>query len=662
MAVGLLTPLQLIVTSALLNNQGIKGLPSVLTSAITAFNNTTIVSAFNAAMAYYVVQNWADEATLTNLQTIGSSNCAALGNSIPAAFTTLTPVISPGGFSGLITQTGNTYLGNGDVGKFVQGFMAVQSYITTTNLFINSAVNAQTYLGPTFRNINSLVTNNLSEVNSNFAGFATDLSKQGQLTNFGQLSLYGTPAGLLKQLSNMARLTTSTIQVVETQLVAAGLTLEDITVLLSDQNAVSENQFNQLQLLAYQAMKKVTGDDLQQVLDILEVTTDNIVSMADLLNPQKIFPNSYSTLKTPTLAGFVPVYQDNGSVNMNLVDNLGESLSGPTGCKDLGKIIPPDQAVANKSIQLAFEQVTNIAAVEGPVLAQTIMGSSSVPWNNQRSYLANETVQVGSPIPVTYRAQQSVPVGTDISNSQYWLPTSLGGLNTMAGLPDLEALNQPVPQSVINYWLTFATGTGPNGTINLCDVIGLAIDSNNFAARLSEATTAIDSLAPSADRTALITAYTNMLTAGDNATMQTYINDANAAIVNIVNGTLNPGYTNAVTAMNSAFNAMATTLSKELSYQTAAGIEYSQIQSGNKSSIYSFVQSLPGLGTQTDACGPAYFLNQVADLSIMGGQAIVGVMREGSNNQRLDAALIGVNVTAPPDPEVTPVPVVNPVY
>ena len=662
MATGLLTPLQLIATSSLLNNQGIRGLPAALTAAISAFNSTAVISAFQAALTYYVAQNWANAATLTNLQTIGNATCAALGDSIPAAYTTLTPVVTPGGFSGLITQTGNTYLGNGDVSRFAQGFMSMQSYISSTNLFINSAVNAQNYLGPTFRNMNSLVTNTISDINPNFAGFATDLTNQGQLTNFRQLSLYGTPAGLLIQLSIVARIPAGTIKVVETQLVAAGLAVQDIAILIAAQNTVTENQFNQLQKLAYRGMKNVVGDDLTQVLAILEITTPNISSMADLLDPKKVYPNSYQTLQTPTFGGFVPIYQDDGSVNMNLISNVNTLLPTPSGCEDLGKIIPPDQAVANKSIQVSYEQVTSITGTELPLLAQTIRGSSLVSWDIDRSYLANDTVSVGSPVPVTYRAQQTVPVGTDISNTQYWLPTSLGGLSTMAGLPDIENLTQPLPQSAINYWLNFATGTGPDGTITICDVIGLAIDYNDFAAQLTSATAALDSMSPSADRTALITAYTDMLTAGDNATMQTYIDAANAAIVNIVNPSLYPGYVSAVNTLNTTFDTMADVLSQELAYQTAAGIDYTELQGNNQSSIYSFAQSLPGYGIQTEACGPAYFLNQVADTSVIGGQAIIGVMREGVNNQRLDAGLIGLNVAAPAEPAVTPVPVINPVY
>jgi hypothetical protein len=169
-------------------------------------------------------------------------------------------------------------------------------------------------------------------------------------------------------------------------------------------------------------------------------------------------------------------------------------------------------------------------------------------------------------------------------------------------------------------------------------------------------------MSPSVDRTALITAYTDMLTAGDNATMQTYIDAANAAIVNIVNPSLYPGYVSAVNTLNTTFATMADVLSQELAYQTAAGIDYTELQGNNQSSIYSFAQSLPGYGIQTEACGSAYFLNQVADTSVIGGQAIIGVMREGVNNQRLDAGLIGLNVAAPAEPAVTPVPVINPVY
>jgi hypothetical protein len=62
------------------------------------------------------------------------------------------------------------------------------------------------------------------------------------------------------------------------------LTSPNLTVTDADQRAM------------YIAMTRVTGDALTQVLTILGVTTANITTMADLLNPVKIFPNSFQTL------------------------------------------------------------------------------------------------------------------------------------------------------------------------------------------------------------------------------------------------------------------------------------------------------------------------------------------------------------------------------
>jgi hypothetical protein len=78
-----------------------------------------------------------------------------------------------------------------------------------------------------------------------------------------------------------------------------------------------------LQRLAYQAMTKVTGEDLAQVLSVLQCTTSNILTMADLLNPVKIFPNSFKTMTTTTVVGIRGIYLDsNGTVNSNLERQL----------------------------------------------------------------------------------------------------------------------------------------------------------------------------------------------------------------------------------------------------------------------------------------------------------------------------------------------------
>jgi hypothetical protein len=261
----------------------------------------------------------------------------------------------------------------------------------------------------------------------------------------------------------------------------------------------------------------------------------------------------------------------------------------------------------------------------------------------------------GQPIPTYYRAQQTVPVGTDITDTNYWLPTTLGGLNTMADLPLIEAQTAPITPAVASYYDSLATGTGPNGTITTYDVIGLAIDSNDFASRLNTATTAINALQTAGSLATLNTAYVNIVSAIDNTQMATYIADANNAIAAL---SASPY----VTTLNTAWVYMANILNMEKGYQVAGSLDYFSLIAGDKLSTQSFVQQLPSYGNDVDAGGPAEFLIQVADTSILGGQAMVGCLREGQNQLRLSQAGIGQNYTPSTEPEVTPVPVVTPVY
>ena len=677
MAQGILTPLQLTAASALLNNTGIDPLPATLTTAVASFNAGSPIPNFLTAVANYTAASFANATTLSSLLTIGNTTIPALGDSIPAAFTNLTPVSTvPAGFSGLIQQTGNNYLGNGDVGRFSQGFMAVQGYINTTNQFINSATNAQTYLGPTFTNMDTLVTNSVSDVNPDFGNFAVDLTNQGNLTNLNDLRSYGTPAGLLRQLAAEGNMVGGVFGLVQTPLLAAGLTAGEIQTLLTGSNTVTENEYLRLQRLAYQGMATVTGTDLQQVLSILAVTTPNLTSMVDLLDQTKIFPNSYTTLYTSSPVGPVLIYGPNGSVNMNLADNVSAYLASPNGCEDLGKVIPPAQAVSNKAVQVAFEQITNVTNTTLPALAATVNTLPRTPWNSNIAYLANDLVANApavnglaqlSPATVFYRAQQDVPAGTSINDTDYWLPTTIGGINTMSGLPLIQAQTAAITPGVASYFSSnVATGSGPDGTITTCDVIGTAIDSGNIAAQLAIATSAMANIRTlvatnTANVTNINSAYAAIAVATSGADVVANIAKANGNIANIY-ANANVQVVSNVTVLNNAWSAIGNVLSTEKTYQTSAGIDYFNLQAGVKVSTMSFVQQLPIYGTQTSSCGPSYFIEQIANTSIIGGQAIVGALREGQNNQVLNAAGLGINTTPSATLAVTPVPAVTPVY
>jgi hypothetical protein len=686
------TPLQLTVLASLCQNQGLKPFPPALATAIAAFNATTVMQNFFAAVSFYKSQSFATQSTLTSLLSIGNSVCPALGNSIPVSpigtYTYLSSeylinylgavdgsTIDPSGFSNLIEQTCAAYLGNGDASKFAQGFIGVQSYISSTNNNINSSVNANQYLGPTFTNMNNLVTGGISSVSTDLPALGADLAKQGNLWDPKKLDLYGTPAGLIQQISRLAGVTKGTaVPAIQNTLISTGLTKSHIADLVNDNRVglnnptgLTQNEFDKIQKIAYDGLSMVSNDDVQQILDILDVTTPNVNSLDDLLNPVIMFPTSYASLQTPSPNGAIPIFNSTGAVNSSITPVVNSYLPTASGCDELGKIIPQAQATANKAIQVSLQQINNIPNTTLPLLANAIVGNTpATPWNPAQEYLPNDVVSV-TPSPTSppqyYRATSpgctlstfSVPPGTDITDTNFWAPTTLGGLSTMADLPLIQAQTAPVASSVTDYIsTTLATGTGPCGTITTYDVLGLALDSNNFAAQLNTATDAINTLQGAGSLATLNTAYVNILSAGNDAAVQTQITNANAAIAAL---TANPN----VTTLNTTWVYMANLMNLSAKYTYEGGIDYFNLQAGAKNSINAFVQNLPGYGNLTANGDAAEFLENIADTTTLGGQAIVGAMREGRNDTRLGAVRLYNTNKIPSSPLVAPIPVIDPV-
>jgi len=676
---SILSPLQLTASVALLQNQGLRPFPAALATAIQTFNATTVISNFLAAVSFYKAQSFATQSTLTSLLSIGNTVCPALGNSIPASPIGTYPylnseylinylgaadgsTIDPSGFSNLIEQTCAAYLGNGDAGEFGQGFVAIQGYIASTNQYINSSVNANQYLGPLFTNMDDLVTGNIASMTTDLPNYGIDLANQGNLWNMSKLDLYGTPAGLIQQISALAGIRGRTVPDLQNAMISMGLLATNIADLVNDNRVglnkptgLTQNEFDKLQLLAYNATTMISGDALAQILDILGVTTPGIDSLDDLLNPVIMFPLSYASLQTPSPDGAVPIFNSTGAVNSNITPIVNSYLPTSSGCDELGKIIPPAQATANKAIQVAFQQINNVPNTTLPRLADTVLGNVNNPWMVTQPYLANAVVGYGSPVPAYYRATADVPAGTDINNTAYWTPTTLGGLSTMADLPLIQAQTAPLDNSVTNYvTTTMATGTGPNGTITTYDVLGLALDSNDFAAQLNTATSAINSLQGAGSLATLNTAYINILSAINDAGVQTQITNANNAIAAL---SANP----TVTTLNTTWTYMANLMNLSAKYTDQAGINYFLLPPGDKNSVYSFVQNLPYYGLLTANGDAAEFLENIADTTTLGGQAIVGAMREGRNNARLSTAGLYNTNQIPSNPEIAPIPVIDPV-
>ena len=354
---------------------------AVLTTNVAAYNALTPITNLLTAISLATgnVSLGITAGTVANLKSIGASVsgnfCPALGDSVPS---NVALTVGNAGYATSITTSASTYLGGGDFGKFAQAFGAAQGYISLTNGIINSAVNVNSddFLGPTYTGMDNLISGDIGKVNLAFPAFGADLANIGCAVKFGRPDQIGTPASLLQNLAECGNMINGSTPCVTTALQAQGLSDKNIADLVNNNvrslfnpNGLTQNQFDTLQRAAYPALVNVTGDCLTEVLSILDCTTPNIATMADLLNPTKLYPTSFSSLTLPTPNGSVLIYNTDGSVNSAIEAILNSGTVTPKGCDDLAKVIPSAQAQANRALQIAYQQIKGIRATTTQQLA-----------------------------------------------------------------------------------------------------------------------------------------------------------------------------------------------------------------------------------------------------------------------------------------------------
>jgi hypothetical protein len=292
-----------------------------VSSNISAYTSVAIVSRFSALVATgYVPLN------------IVSGTFPALTNSIPTAFQ---GNLGTATLTSTITTEVNNLLGNGDIGKFAQVLSAAQGYISQANRLIKTTLNATSANNTVgFTTQDNLSTGGLSGVSQAFAALGADLAQLGFLIDMNNLNNLGSPAALLRQIGFIA----STTPALNTALLNAGLPADLV-------DAPDTAQYtDQQQRLIYQAMTQVTGEPLAQILRLLRVSTPNIATMADLLNPVKILPRSYNTLTAPTANGLRGIYiNEAGAVNTRLETELPASVLAPLTGNPLQNLPPRQQ-------------------------------------------------------------------------------------------------------------------------------------------------------------------------------------------------------------------------------------------------------------------------------------------------------------------------------
>jgi hypothetical protein len=618
MTTGAYTPLQLIAGAGLLDNQGID-VPAALVNAISDYNNLQFIQDLQDTIDNGTT--WGlSSSVITTLSTLTANTVPALSASIPIAYANSTvpvqsapiiPVSIPGGFGNLILTTAQKYLGNGDISKFVTVFSTVVGFQGLTQQLIYTAVNSTIYLGPTFTSMDDLITNDLTSVNLALPAFSEDLSNLGQLIDLSNLDFLGTPAGLLQQISKKSRIVKGTIPCIATALALEGLTTEDIADLATPGpdtfNRRTANNYNSLQKRAYNAFKQIRGECLQTVLDILEVnmpelqSTNPNNSLADLLDIQKLFPNSYLSLKTPTPDGNALIFNNDGSVNSNVVDvliNQYTPRNSVTGCNELAKIVPGDQAVSSSALASSLQQIRGIANMTLPDLSK----------------LAAE-------------------------------------LETLKGLPTLQCMPGPIPDSVTDYYQTnVATGSGDYGVFEIDDFLGTA-SGRGIVNQLITAVATLNSMPLST----LSTIYARMLAAVQNTygpysgpivipagpAAGTYTDGDDAFVNGLIPAAvaevaaLTVAYPEQTSDLNNIWDSISNKILTEAQNQLKAGVNWDELPVQNQSAIISFISNLSRYGLNDCPGEASDFLTQVVNSLAAAGQAIIAALREARNRRNI---------------------------
>ena len=279
----------------------------------------------------------------------------------------------------------------------------------------------------------------------------------------------------------------------------------------------------------------------------------------------------------------------------------------------LATMIPPDQALANKGLQASFEQIKNVSLLQSPNLAATILG-----------------------------------------------------IETNNGLSAITSLTEAVPSSVRTaISSTVATGTGPNGTLTIGDVLGVA-SGYNITTEVTNTVALISSMST----TTLKNIYSVMAnTANEQYGVYTGpINipvgqpgygtyaDIDVAFSNLVTlassniSTLVSTYPTQTAQLNINFANIANTVSSQqaaIGGNTASGINYNNLNANLKSIVPSFVDSLHTYALDVLPGGASEYLTSVANVSNQTGQAIVGCLREGRNLEKLNNGGVGVGSEIP---------------
>lgn len=453
--------------------------------------------------------------------------------------------------------------------EFAKSFQLGWTYKNSANSTINSYTNNQIFLKGTYSNINDITTSDISGVNLAFKDFGNDMINLGKSVDLAEIHLFGLPSKLLLTLQRNNSLT----EALRLALLYVDLNVVELECILDPTFIPNKDQEHKI----YSALELIQGGDLNEIRIINNIATGGLVSLADLINPQKMFPNSWRSLTIPeysidaTSSKVYSLIYDGDGVNTS-IRNWGEYLVG---------ILPGDLPVACGAFMMAVNQIKNIRQMDWEKLAQVV---------------AN--------LEVTNK-------DLNLIDSQWGVP---GDMELTANMLSRTAL-----------------GSGVGGTFRQCDFFG-AVSGQPYNAWYSRAQ---DLLLKSATPQ-LLSIYTqlyNLSVSGvfTSPQIQTLIDQANAEIFAIQ--TSNPVV---VEELNSVWSSIGRQLSiEQRAIPLGTGRTETVYETISSTDTDAFVSSIEEWSAETSTGGAAPILEAISDTTGVGGQSLVASLREARNALRI---------------------------
>jgi hypothetical protein len=462
------------------------------------------------------------------------------------------------------------------VNSIGQGF----NYKTNENKNISSLVSSKTFMSGTFSNINDTSTGDLSGVTLAFKLFGTDLLNLGRALDLSQIHKLGLPSVLLNTLqANSVSLAT---KAVDLALFMAELSTQEIIDIKTPGYTPTKEQEQKI----YIAFTYVIGDDLEAVLSKLNCTTVGLSTLADLLNPAKMFSNSVNTLTVPkynidrdvSTSGKIYYFiYINGGINSAQLMDFEQYFT-----TNLMGIVPSDVAMGCGALSMSLQQVKNIRSMEIEKFAQ-VVANMEVP--NKGLTLLNQT----------------------------------NGLAVDPAVVD-DTLKK------------VALGSGNSGAYRECDFFGAAAG-YPYINWYPQVQTMIAKLASPT----LLNLYTELDTAANTPTeaaITTLVNQINAEIDAIYSKY--PGDCDELNFMWSSIGRQLMT--EQRAIPLAVKDASSALIAVTSGDVDTFMGQLERYATDSGDGQTATVLNNIADTTTVGGQSLVAALREARNAVRLGLA------------------------